>query len=473
MTRYPVVSVIIPTYNRAHYLQETLESVLAQTYPALEIIVVDDGSTDETPHLLEHYQGRITTIRQPNRGGTAARNTGIQAASGAYLTFLDHDDLIFPNKIDQQIRYLQAHPDLEVVHCRWYYIDGQSSRLSRFGPLPTGDVLRPLVLGCFLWSGAPLVARKCIDQVGFFDEAIWSSDWDMWVRIAQTGRAFGGVQRLLGAYRILPDSTMSDVARTERMDTGIFEKLFDTPGVPGAVSAVKDQAYGNWYFWLSRRYYATGAFDDAKRCLGEALRVCPALLADEHALIDSLCNEALDVRVSDPLAFVHAVLDHAPHSAEPVLAKHRNQLVSRILLGMAFKALSEGDDQAGSEGLQQAARQYPALWDDPRRCARWGVEFAMRLPQGSSEFVSAVLQNSPLTGQAQQHFRSHLLGHYAAASAFEDYHDEDYGAAMSRILSAVRHERAWLKNRGIGAVAVHSLAHIVSPWRSRSVRNGS
>src|ERR1051325_7839947 len=104
---HPLVSVIVPTYNRANLLRETIESVLAQTYPNIELIVVDDGSTDETPELLKQYDDRLAYIRKQNAGGTAARNTGILAAHGEYLNFLDHDDLFLPTKIERQVKILQ------------------------------------------------------------------------------------------------------------------------------------------------------------------------------------------------------------------------------------------------------------------------------------------------------------------------------------------------------------------------------
>src|ERR1044071_7624837 len=248
----PLVSVIIPTYNRWSYLQMAIDSVLTQTYPNIEIIVVDDGSTDRTAEMLDSYENRIQVIHQKNQGGTNARNTGVQISKGDYLTFLDHDDLMFPTKLERQIALFEVDPKLGAVHCRWQYIDPQGKILDKIGPLPKGNIYKTLVLGCFLWSGAPVVRREYFHKVGDFDPSIWSSDWDMWLRLAGAGCTFGCVQEILGAYRIMPDSTMADVSRTEKMDIRLLDKVFASPQqTPQAIQAVKAQAYGIWRFWLS------------------------------------------------------------------------------------------------------------------------------------------------------------------------------------------------------------------------------
>src|SRR5690242_13247080 len=111
-----LVSVIIPTYNGTAFLRETIDSALAQTYPAVEVIVVDDGSTDDTAAVIAEYGDRIKGIAQANSGTSAARNTGIRASSGDYIAFLDHDDLWAPIKLARQMRVLRDHPELGMVY---------------------------------------------------------------------------------------------------------------------------------------------------------------------------------------------------------------------------------------------------------------------------------------------------------------------------------------------------------------------
>jgi glycosyltransferase involved in cell wall biosynthesis len=111
----PLVSVVIPTYNYARFVSEAVDSVLAQTYPSLEVVVVDDGSTDDTREVLARYGDRIRYIYQPNAGLPAARNTGIKAARGEFIGLLDSDDVFHPRKFELQMRYMLAHPEVGML----------------------------------------------------------------------------------------------------------------------------------------------------------------------------------------------------------------------------------------------------------------------------------------------------------------------------------------------------------------------
>lgn len=114
-----MVSVIMPVHNGAQFLREAIESALAQDYTPVEIIVVDDGSTDATPQILASFGSRIRHIRQTNSGAAAARNAALQASRGEYLAFLDADDLWLPQKLRVQIDYLGSHPDVDLVASSW------------------------------------------------------------------------------------------------------------------------------------------------------------------------------------------------------------------------------------------------------------------------------------------------------------------------------------------------------------------
>jgi glycosyltransferase involved in cell wall biosynthesis len=191
----PLVSVVIPAYNAAAFLSETLDSVLAQTYANLEIIVVDDGSTDATPHLLDNYRNRIRVLRQTNAGQAAARNYGAREAYGELLAFLDSDDLWDPDKIVRQVDLLARFPDALAVYCDHRTIDAQGHPLASSAalthPRPSGDILRALLLGsCIITPGLVLLRRPAFDVAGGFDEAPLMrghEDSALWLRLATQG----------------------------------------------------------------------------------------------------------------------------------------------------------------------------------------------------------------------------------------------------------------------------------------------
>ncbi len=454
----PLVSVIIPTYNRWSYLQMTIDSVLAQTYPHIEIIVVNDGSTDQTAEMLLEYSNRVRVISQTNQGGTAARNTGLSKARGTYITFLDHDDLMLPNKLERQIALLEQYPEIAVAHCRWQYIGVQGNILDRIGPLPEGNLFQTLVLGCFLWSGAPVIRRDCFNHVGNFDTSIWSSDWDMWLRLAKAGYKFGCVQEILGSYRIMPDSTMSDVTRTEAMDIRLLDKTFaSSQEIPQSILAVKDEAYANWRFWLSRRYYATNSPQDGERNLGEAFRLYPEILANRNDFLEVLCNEALDVRVNDPFAFVEMVFSHLPPAAKPIQDECKFVL-SQVHIGLALRAYASDNFEIGRNHIYKAFALYA---DQTEHFAKRCVAYAMRLSLKPTDFVKTVLDHLPPETASLKTLRSRLMSDVTIASAFEDYFAGQHRRAGRQIVSAIVWQPSWLKNKGVLSVLAKSLPAIL------------
>lgn len=187
----PKVSVIIPAYNCARYIAEAIDSVLAQTYQDFEIIVVDDESTDGTGEVVRRYADRVRYIRQDNRGPSGAKNTGIQAARGEYISTLDGDDLWLPQRLEKLVPLLDQQPELGFVYGDCYRIDETPDRIQPrtafeiHGGARRGWVLERLVMVNFVPSQSVLIRRRALDVVGLFDESYRiGEDWDLWLRLA-------------------------------------------------------------------------------------------------------------------------------------------------------------------------------------------------------------------------------------------------------------------------------------------------
>jgi glycosyltransferase involved in cell wall biosynthesis len=222
----PFVSVVIPTYNYGRFVTAAVDSVLAQTFPAGEIIVVDDGSTDDTAERLRPYGDRIRYIRQENQGLPAARNTGIRAARGELIALLDSDDLWHPRKLELQVRHLAASPDTGLVAAD--SVPGLEQGWPEVGtdaPLPfqSFSVEDILVRSRFGPSGV-LVRKECFDTVGLFDPALRSAeDRDMWLRIAARFR----VVKLavpLWWYRLHGGNMSAAAARMEENEMKVLRR---------------------------------------------------------------------------------------------------------------------------------------------------------------------------------------------------------------------------------------------------------
>lgn len=187
------VSVVIPTHNRAHLLARALDSVLAQTLPALEIIVVDDGSTDDTRGLVAERYPQCIYLKQPQTGVSAARNAGIQAASGDWIAFLDSDDAWLPGKLEAQRDCLAAHPGVRLCHCEEIWIrQGRRVNPMRKHAKAGGWIYQRCLPLCVISPSAALLHRNLLEDVGGFDESLPAcEDYDLWLRIcAQESVAF-------------------------------------------------------------------------------------------------------------------------------------------------------------------------------------------------------------------------------------------------------------------------------------------
>ena len=182
-----LVSVIIPTYNRWPMLGEAVESVLAQTMSDYELIVVDDGSTDETRHRLAGYGSRLTVLRQCRRGVSAARNLGASRASGGYLAFLDSDDLWHPKKLQRQLDFMERSPEVAICQTDEIWIrNGVRVNPRRRHRKPSGDIFRASLELCLVSPSAVMMRRKLFERAGGFDESLpVCEDYDLWLRIAR------------------------------------------------------------------------------------------------------------------------------------------------------------------------------------------------------------------------------------------------------------------------------------------------
>ncbi len=214
------VSVIIPTYNSASWINETVQSILKQTYPVLEILVVDDGSTDNTVDVVSSYQNPIKYIYQNHRGVSSARNRGIQMARGDLIAFLDADDYWDPRKIEAQVNLLHDR-SLMWVSCETQPFDAITRTMIReiTSPMQEGDILDALLLNNFIGSATPIVRKSIFEQVGYFNEAYDArigEDWDMWLRIASR-YPLGVVRERLAFQRLHSDSTMSSTSMAEKV----------------------------------------------------------------------------------------------------------------------------------------------------------------------------------------------------------------------------------------------------------------
>jgi len=234
----PVVSVIIPTYNRANWLKKSVQSVLDQTLNNIEIIIINNYSIDDTLETINAFNdNRIRIINFKNEGIIArSRNQGIIQSSGKYIAFLDDDDLWCPDKLELQVNYIESHPEFDLVYSDALIIDGNENRkdlLINPNLAKEGDIFLDLLFRNFIPNITILMKREIIELVGLIneDKSIMSAeDYEYWLRASLKSK-FGYINRPLALYRVHDENVSSTLIRPLLWQR-VFTRLLNNPDVP-------------------------------------------------------------------------------------------------------------------------------------------------------------------------------------------------------------------------------------------------
>ena len=248
----PLISVVIPVYNNETTIQETIESVLSQSFSDLELIVINDGSQDSTLKIVSSIlDPRLKVFSYPNAGLAATRNRGVSHASGEYISFIDADDLWTQDKLEAQFKALQANPQAAVAYSWTDWIDEFGQFLRPGGHISVnGDVFATLLVRDFVESGSnPLIRTEALAEVGGFDESLPAvEDWDMWLRLA-AGYEFVCVPSPQILYRVSSSSMSSNVWKMEAGSLRVIERAFAV--APESLQHLKREVLGNRYKYLT------------------------------------------------------------------------------------------------------------------------------------------------------------------------------------------------------------------------------
>jgi len=275
MSKNPTVSVIVPTYNRAHLVGRAIQRILNQTYQDFEIIIVDDGSTDNIDDIIKEFQKkekRIKYIRhEKNRGGSAARNTGIKAVRGEYIAFLDSDDEWLPEKLKRQIEvFKNALSEICVVYTGFVYKDELNRDTSKqFVPKKRGWIYEDILAGnCVGTTSTVLIKRKYFEKAGLFDENLPScQDWEMWIRIAKEYQ-FDFIKDLLVIYHVHENRISTNLEAIIKGITIVINKF------SGELIS-RRKIYSQHRFNIGNLYCRIGNMKKGRELFSKAIKLCP------------------------------------------------------------------------------------------------------------------------------------------------------------------------------------------------------
>lgn len=283
MSDKPLVSIIIPVYNSAKTLRDSLDSCLAQHYTPIEIIVVDDGSHDASVEIVRGYESQVRLLEQANAGPAIARNRGIASAEGDYIKFLDADDLLHPEHLTHVMATFAAQPDVAVVYTRYQHVlaDGHTPKPNMQDPdLLSGDIFCDLLRSNSnaVLTSALTVKRQCLLAVGAFpDDPDFrhSEDWDLFLRLAARYR-YGTVPQILVNYRWHDNNISQDTLAVARGRLRVWQQARHyAPDKHCFDAAEYDQIIAARYHVLAMVAWEQGQRELARHALQQAIQTSP------------------------------------------------------------------------------------------------------------------------------------------------------------------------------------------------------
>ena len=293
----PLVSVILPVYNSSQFVAQALDSVLAQSFVNLEVIVIDDGSNDATLGALKPYLDSINLVKRRHKGPASARNAGICQAKGEFIAFLDSDDIWFPEKLRGQISYLTRHPEIGIVFCDvkpfgrscHSQCGGEIDPWTHIGA-PIEDLLssRPIALS------SVVVRRSCLDTVGLFDESLMGAeDYNLFIRLSRYYQ-FGYIEQVMVLKRNHENNLSDDLVRMRGDEIANLHKIAAL--FPHERLSLRPLS-GQIHFRFGKYHFDKKEFGNARRCFFAALAADPVSLSSwvrlAAACLPKVCLEYL------------------------------------------------------------------------------------------------------------------------------------------------------------------------------------
>ena len=299
----PLVTLVTPAYNQSEFLAETIDSVLAQDYPNIEYIVLDDGSTDGTQAVLGLYTDRVCTMRHDNIGQARTLNRGWQIARGTYIGYLSSDDVLHPTAVGKLVQALEADDGVACAFPDADLIDPASRIIKRRVCRPFDLENLVVTQECYIGPGA-LFKRSAYAAAGEWrPELKLAPDREFWIRLAQQGE-FRFLPESLAGYRLHPQSTSYRLVSEEvsREYLLVLDEYFGRPGVPASIARRKQEAYGRATLLLARNALRAGKVARGLELYGQACRLHRELASPKVKL--TLLRNV----VSKPMRTLYAML---------------------------------------------------------------------------------------------------------------------------------------------------------------------
>ena len=456
------VSVIIPAYNQADYVGKAIQSVLDQTYPDWELIVVDDGSTDATASVVRQFHDpRIRYIYQANKGASGARNTGIAKSSGKYVTFLDADDMYHPDKLEAQVTHLDQNPAIGLSYLSRIVIDQQGNELM-LDRAPVKTSLKTLVLGWPITMNDFMVRRSWIEEVGGFDESfVVNEDRDFFLRLNLAGCQFAKVDRFLTYRRLYAGRVLRNPAAKLADSFRVLDRAFTDPRCPAEALALREVAYGNSYLTWCYQACIQDETSLAQTYFREAVKLAPSILDNKARQFRQFLVHASIHDGGEHEAILRRVFAQLPPEMA-WLSEYCDWAVARGYLQRGVRDVMWGREKAGHLHFSRAA-ELGAQLDEQflRNLTDQLLNYEMAFLGNGQKVLQKLTPYLKKVGPARN--VRWLRGCYALNRAFQDYQAGQYSKVPSNTLRAIFRDPTYLANRGVIAMLVRSMVGLMKP----------
>jgi glycosyltransferase involved in cell wall biosynthesis len=456
----PKVSVIVPAYNGAKFLKETIRSVLAQTYAHWELVIVDDASPDDTAKVVAQFDDpRIKYLaHEKNKGSDVARDTGLRASSGELIAFLDQDDLIHPEKFQAHVSFLDAHPEIGVTYNARFHLNHSSTTIREIWRPPQSITLAALVLGFPLAPSDVVLRREWALAMDLLNGSLsWcGGEIIHYGGLFLSGCKFAGIERALNYRRFHSGRWIRDLAGGCQSEIYAQDKIFADPRCPASVRALAGIAHANIYLIWAYRAFAQEETALGQEFLGNAVRGKPSII---EGVPCELVNFFLTCSLDDDSLNHAALLKQIFAQLPPELSRLAAQYDWAVARGFAIKgarAVMWDRPEDGRRYFEQAVERG-AQFDESfmslvtQYLIDYETEFGESAAQKKLRALSPYLEK--LGGRASVR---KLVGCYAVNRAFQSYRAGEYSQVPARIIPAVANEPRYLLNRGVLAVLLRS-----------------
>ena len=460
----PLVSIVIPTYNQAEFLAQTIQSVLDQTYQNFEIIVVNDSSTDNTDEVIGQFDDpRLKyLIHEKNLMLSATRNTGLEASKGEIIFLLDADDLFHPEKLQAHIDFLETHPEIGVSYNARFELNHSSDTIREMWRPPLTVSLTDLILGFPFSPSDTVVRREWAFEVGLFDPAVGTAeDTDFPCRLALAGCQFAGIDRALNYRRYHTGRGRKNLTGRLNDVWRVLDAIFADPRCPENVRAIRHTAIKHHLMVIVSLALIQNETELAQKYVRELVERDPSVLdGNPCELVDFLLSECIADDSVDHEALLKQVFAQLPKELS-WLSSQYDWSVARGYLWKGIRAVIWGREDDGQTNFFRAI-QLGAKIDGPLLQLtthhllgyenEFGVGAVMKVLSDLRSFLNQVIK----------HGGDKLESSYLVNRAFESYRASEYEKVPAMIFRAWKNTPSYLMNRGVHSIFLHSLAKVVT-----------